>query len=61
MGATTILLRLICGIILAGGLALWGGVPYPWGVILVVSAGGAAAVWGDKFLLGLMSAMKYFR
>jgi hypothetical protein len=61
MSATTILLRFIFGVVLAGGLALWGGVPPPWGPALAAVAGVAAAVWGDKFLMGLMSLMRYLR
>ena len=61
MDATTILMRFIVGLVLAGGLALWGGVPSPWGLTLAVVAGGAAAAWGDKFLLGFMSVMRYLR
>jgi len=61
MGATTILLRFIFGVILAGGGALWGGVPLPWGLALAAAVGLAAAVWGDKFLLSFMSLMRYLR
>ena len=61
MDATTILMRLMFGVVLAGGLALWGGVPSPWGLTLAVLIGVAAAGWGDKFLLGFMSVMRYFR
>ena len=61
MDAMTILLRFMFGVVLAGGLALWGGVPFLGGVIFVVSVGIMAAVWGDKFLLGFMSLMRYFR
>jgi hypothetical protein len=60
MGATTSL-RFIFGVVLAGGLALWGGVPLPWGLVLAAAAGVAAAVWGDEFLLGLMSWLRYLR
>lgn len=61
MGATTILLRFILGFVLAGGLALWGGAPPLWGLALAAGVGVAAAVWGDEFLLGFMSLMRYFR
>jgi len=61
MDTTTTLLRFIFGVILAGGLALWGGMLSPLGVILVAAAGVAAALWGDKFLLGFMSVMRYLR
>ena len=61
MGAKTILLRFIFGVVLAGGWALWGGVPPPWGLALAAIAGVAAAGWGDKFLMGFMSLMRYLR
>ncbi len=57
----TVLLRFIFGVVLAGGLALWGGIPFPAGVIFVVTVGFVAAVWGDKFLLGFMSLMRYLK
>lgn len=57
----TIFLRFVSGVVLAGGLALWGGVPLPWGLALAAAAGVAAAVWGDEFLLGLMSWLRYLR
>lgn len=61
MDATTILMRFIVGLVLTGGLALWGEVPSPWGLTLAVVTGVAAAAWGDKFLLGFLSVMRYFR
>ena len=61
MDATTILVRFIVGLVLAGGLALWGGVPSPWGPALAAAVGVAAAAWGDKSLLGFMSVMRYLR
>ena len=61
MNTVTVLLRFIFGVILAGGLALWGGIPFPAGVIFLVSVGIIAAVWGDKFLLWFMSLMRYLR
>lgn len=57
----TIVLRFIFGVVLAGGLALWGGIPFPAGVIFVMTVGTMAAVWGDKFILGFMSLMRYLR
>jgi len=57
----TLLFRFIVGVILSGGLALWGGIPFPVNVIFVLSIGTMAAVWGDKFILGFMSLMRYFR
>ena len=61
MDAVTLLLRFMFGAVLAGGLALWGGIPFLAGVISVVLVGIFAAVWGDKFLLWLMSMMRYLR
>ena len=61
MDATAILMRFVFGVVLAGGLALWGGVPSPWDLTLTAAVGVAAAAWGDKFLLGFMSVMRYFR
>ena len=61
MNTVTVLLRFIFGVILAGGLALWGGIPFPADVIFLVSVGIIAAVWGDKFLLWFMSLMRYLR
>lgn len=57
----TILLRFIFGVILAGGLALWAHIPFPGDVIFVVSVGVMAGIWGDRFILGFMSLMRYFR
>jgi hypothetical protein len=57
----TIILRVIIGVILAGGLALWGGVSFPIDIVFVMSVGIMAALWGDKFILGFMSLMRYFR
>jgi hypothetical protein len=57
----TILLRFIFGVILAGGLALWCHIPFPIDIIFVLSVGIMAAVWGDKFILGFMSLMRFFR
>jgi len=61
MSAVTILLRFIFGVILAGGLVLWRGISFPLDVIFVLSIGIIAGIWGDKFILGFMSLMRYFR
>lgn len=61
MDAVTLLLRFIFGALLAGGLVLWGGIPLKLGVIFVAAVGMIAAMWGDKFLLGFMSLMRYMR
>ena len=57
----TILLRFVFGVILAAALALWAGLPFPMEIIFVFSVGTMAAVWGDRFILGFMSLMRYFR
>lgn len=61
MDLMTMLLRFIFGVVLAGGLILWWGLPSPWEVIFVVAVGLMAAVWGDKFLWWFMSLMRYLR
>ena len=60
MGATDSLMRFIIGVVIAGGLVMWGGVPPLWGLTLAVAVGGAAAVWGDRVLLGFLTVMRYF-
>ena len=58
----TIFLRFAFGVILAGGLVMMrGGMPLLVEVILVVGVGIIAAIWGDKFILGFMSLMRYLR
>jgi hypothetical protein len=58
----TIFLRFTFGVILAGGLVVMrGGMPLLVEVIFVVGVGLIAAIWGDKFLLGFMSLMRYLR
>ncbi len=57
----TIVLRFIFGLVLAGGLAVWCGLPFPLEVVFVLSVGTVAAIWGDRFILGFMSLMRYFR
>jgi hypothetical protein len=57
----TILLRFIFGFVLAGGLALWGLLSFPASLIFALAVGTLASIWGDKFILGFMSLMRYFR
>lgn len=57
----TIILRFILGVVLAGGLALWCQLPFPLNIMFVLSVGTIAGVWGDKFILGFMALMRYFR
>ena len=54
-------MRFVFGVILAGGLALWGGAGFPIDIIIVLSVGIMAGLWGDKFILGFVSLMRYFR
>lgn len=61
MDAVTILLRFVLATTLAGGLAFWGGIPFPVSAIFAAAMGIMAAIWGDKFLLGFMSLMRYLR
>jgi len=58
---TTIFLRFLFGAILAAGLALWCMLPFPAVVIVTLGVGTSAAIWGDRFILGFMSLMRYFR
>ncbi|HET6979266.1 MAG TPA: hypothetical protein VFI24_23240 [Pyrinomonadaceae bacterium] len=59
MSPLTIVLRFLFGFILAGGLALWGQIPFP--ALFALVTGTLAAIWGDKFILGFMSLMRFFR
>ena len=57
----TIVFRFIFGVILAAGVALWWHIDFPIDAIIVLTVGIMAAVWGDKFILGFMSLMRYLR
>ena len=61
MSPLTIFLRFIFGVVLAGALVVWVGLPFPLEIVFVLSVGIVAAVWGDRFILGFMSLMRYFR
>lgn len=61
MSSLTIVLRFIFGVILAGGLGLWANIPFPINILFVLSVATTAAIWGDRFILGFMSVMRYFR
>lgn len=61
MSPVTVLLRFMFGIILAGGLMLWGGGSLLEVTLFAVAVGIVAAVWGDKFLMAFMSFMRYLR
>ncbi|HEV8426570.1 MAG TPA: hypothetical protein VGQ41_01565 [Pyrinomonadaceae bacterium] len=54
-------MRFIFGFVLAGGLALWCQLDFPLNIIFALGVGTMAAIWGDKFILGFMSLMRYFR
>jgi hypothetical protein len=60
MSPVTILLRVIFGVILASGLAMWAGIGFPVDLAFVMSVGIMAAIWGDRFILGFMSLMRFF-
>ena len=59
MSPVTILLRVIIGVILAAGLAMWAGIGFPVDLVFVMGVGVMAAVWGDRFILGFMSMMRH--
>ena len=61
MSPVTLILRFIFGVILAGALLVWVGLPFPINIVFVFSVGIMAGLWGDKFILGFMSLMRYFR
>ena len=61
MSALTILLRFMFGFILAGGVGLWVHFDFPGDLIFALTVGALAAVWGDRFILGFMSLMRYLR
>jgi hypothetical protein len=61
MSPLTIFLRFLFGLILAGGLVLWSQLDFPANLVLALGVGTCAAIWGDKFILGFMSLMRYFR
>jgi hypothetical protein len=60
MSPLIIVLRFVFGVILAGGLSLWAGIGFPIDIVFVLSVGIMAGIWGDKFILGFMSLMRYF-
>jgi hypothetical protein len=55
-----IILRFMVGFILAGALAIYL-VDFPANLMLALGVGTCAALRGDKFILGFMSLMRYFR
>ncbi|HZI48782.1 MAG TPA: hypothetical protein VFD75_13370 [Pyrinomonadaceae bacterium] len=57
----TILLRFIFGFILGGGLALWLLMSFPEILVLAIGVGTLSSIWGDKFILGFMSLLRYVR
>jgi hypothetical protein len=60
MSPLTIVLRFVFGVILAGGLSLWAGIGFPIDLVFVIGVGIIAAIWGDRFILGFMSLMRFF-
>ena len=61
LGAVTIVFRFIFGVIFEASVVVLGGIPFPLNVIFVLSIGTAAGIWGDRFILGFMSLMRYLR
>jgi len=61
MSLVTILLRFIFGVVLAGAITIPLGLSLPVTIIFVLTVGTAASVLGDKFILGFMWLMRYFR
>jgi hypothetical protein len=61
LSVVTILFRFIVGTILAAGLALWLQFEFPLNVIFSLSIGIVTSILGDRFVLGFMSLMRYFR
>jgi len=59
MSTLTILLRFVFGVILAGGLSLCAGIGFPIDIVFVLSVGLIAAIWGDRFIMGFMSLMRF--
>jgi hypothetical protein len=57
----TILLRFAFGAILAAAVLVFAGLPFILNVVVVLSVGTLAAFWGDRFILGFMSLMRYLR
>jgi hypothetical protein len=57
----TLILRFMLGAALAGFILLWCGLPFLLNILIAISVGIISAVWGDRFLLGLMSGMRYLR
>jgi hypothetical protein len=61
VSAVSIVFRFIFGLVLAGSVVLLTGFDFPLNVIFALTIGTLAAIWGDKFILGFMSVMRYFR
>ena len=61
MSPVTILLRFVFGVVLAGALVIWTGLPFPFEIVFVLGVGIMAALWGDRFILGFMSLMRYLK
>jgi hypothetical protein len=55
------LLRFLAGSVIAIAFAIWGGLPLVPGAILALSVGFAAAIWGDKVLVRLVSVVRLLR
>lgn len=57
----TIILRFIIGAVLATSIAVFTGLDFPLIVVFILLIATLSALWGDKFLMGFMSMMRYLR
>jgi hypothetical protein len=61
MEITAIILRFIIGVVLTASMVVSLGLPPIASITCILTVGVMAGIWGDKFLLGFMSLMRYFR
>jgi len=54
-------LRFLMVAIIATGFAIWSGLSLVPGAILTLSVGFAAAIWGDRVLVGFVSVIRHLR
>ena len=54
-------LRFLVVFIIASSFAIWSGFPLVLSAIITLSAGFAAALWGDKVIVGFVSALRHFK
>ena len=53
--------RFLTVAIIALGFALWCGIPLVLGLILILTLGTAAIIWGDKVLINFVAAIRHFK